>query len=137
MTNEPQELGHLLRTLDRRLDEKFAEVLSARRLTPRQWQILGVLAETRSTLGQLDEAVAPLLDAANRESSELDLKDLVGGGLVAEKAGVYHLTDAGRTQYRAVHEAIDGLREIVVQGLGDGEYERTVRALEAMIDNLE
>ena len=108
-------------------------------LTPRsrrQWQLLQVLAETQSTLGQLDEAIAPLLDASARESSESSLEPLLRGGLVAEKGGVYRLTDAGRTEYRATREDVNGVRAVSTQGLDDGEYQRTIRTLETMIDNL-
>ncbi|GAB4100218.1 MarR family transcriptional regulator [Sinomonas halotolerans] len=129
-------LGLLLRTLDRLLEERFEEALERHRLSRRQWQLLNVLADGQETVGQLDEAIAPFLDAQAGETSERHLEPLLSGGLVAEKGGMYRLTDAGRAELRSAREAVEGLRSVTVRGLDDGEYERTVRALEAMIDNL-
>lgn len=129
-------IGHLLRTLDKLIEERFTQALEGHRLSRRQWQLLNVLAETQSTLGQLDEAVAPFFDQATRVSSEAFLEPLLSGGLVAEKGGVFRLTDAGRTEYRKARQDVEGVRDLTVQGLEGGEYERAVRTLEKMMDNL-
>ncbi|WP_430295346.1 MarR family winged helix-turn-helix transcriptional regulator [Sinomonas sp. B1-1] len=136
MTDPQKPLGYLLKTLDRLLEERFEEALERHRLSRRQWQLLNVLAEGEETLGQLDDAIAPFLNTAAGETSERYLEPLLSGGLVAEKAGVYRLTDAGRTELRTAKESVEGLRDATVKGLDDGEYERTLLALEAMIDNL-
>ncbi|GAB2737676.1 MarR family winged helix-turn-helix transcriptional regulator [Sinomonas soli] len=134
---EPQRpIGFLLRTLDRLLEDRFDEALERHRLSRRQWQLLNVLADTQATVAQLDEAIAPLLDDGAEETSERHLEPLLGGGLVAEKGGVYRLTDLGRMELHGARDTVNGLREVTVRGLEDGEYERTLRALEAMIGNL-
>ncbi|MDQ4491539.1 MarR family transcriptional regulator [Sinomonas sp. ASV486] len=129
-------IGFLLKTLDRLLEERFDEALERHRLSRRQWQLLNVLADTEATVAQLDEAIAPFLDTPTQETSERHLEPLLGGGLVAEKAGVYRLTDLGRVELHGARETVQGIRDITVKGLEDGEYDRTVRALEAMISNL-
>ena len=129
-------LGFLLRTLDRLLEERFEEALQSQQLSRRQWQLLNILADGQKTLGRLDEAVAPFLDANAGETSERHLEPLVSAGLVAKEAGEYRLTDAGRAGLRSARASVDRLRARMVNGLDDGEYARTVRSLEAMIGNL-
>ena len=128
--------GHLLKTLDKLIEDRFTTVLELHRLSRGQWRLLSVLAATQSTLGQLDEAMASFPDQSTRESSDVFLEPLLSGGLVAEKGGVFRLTDAGRTEYRRAREDLEGVRDATVQGLAGGEYDRTVRVLEKMIDNL-
>ncbi|GAB3285005.1 hypothetical protein GCM10027449_29560 [Sinomonas notoginsengisoli] len=131
-----QPIGFLLKTLDRLLEDRFDEALERHRLSRRQWQLLNVLADTEGTVAQLDAVIAPFLDADVQETSERHLEPLLGGGLVAEKSGVFRLTDMGREELRGARETVQGLRDVAIRGLEDGEYERTVRTLEAMIVNL-
>lgn len=143
MPDATQPIAYLLRTLDRLLEERFTDALANHRLSRRQWQLLNVLAETQSTIsqldvatGQLDAATAPTLEMSGREPSEASLEQLLSGGLVAEKGGVYRLTDAGRIEYRKALKDVQGVRDISTQGLENGEYERTIRTLETMVSNL-
>ncbi|WP_115787685.1 hypothetical protein [Arthrobacter silvisoli] len=136
MPDTTQPIAYLLRTLDRLLEERFTDALANHRLSRRQWQLLNVLAETQSTINQLDVATAPNQETSSREPSEASLEQLLSGGLVAEKGGVYRLTDAGRTEYRKALNDVNGVRDISTQGLENGEYERTIRTLETMINNL-
>jgi hypothetical protein len=80
--------------------------------------------------------VAPFLDDGADETSERHLEPLLGGGLVGERSGVYRITDLGRMELRGARDTVQGLRDVTVAGLEEGEYERTLRALETMIDNL-
>ena len=130
------QMTHLLRTLDRLIEQTFAETLESRQLSRQQWQILSVLAETACTLPTLEEAIAAVLDSPDRNAVEVELERLQSGGLVAEKGGGYHLTDSGRTEFRRTREAVDGIWDRMVQGFNDDEYAQTVQALETMIDNL-
>ena len=136
MTGSQKPLGFLLRTLDRLLEERFEVGLESHQLSRRQWQLLNIVADGQKTLGRLDEAVAPFLDAHAGETSERHLEPLVGAGLVGKEAGEYRLTDAGRAGLLSARESVDGLRARRVKGLDDGEYARTLHTLEAMIGNL-
>lgn len=136
MEKTQQPLGFLLKTLDGLLEDRFNEALEQHRLSRRQWQLLNVLADTEATVSQLDEAIAPFLDSAAQETSERHLEPLLGGGLVAEKAGVFRITDLGREELKGARETVQGIRDISVRGLEDGDYERVLRTLEAMIVNL-
>lgn len=136
MNPTQQPIGFLLKTLDRLLEERFNEALERHRLSRRQWQLLNVLADTEATASQLDEAIAPFLAADAHETSEGHLEPLLGAGLVAEKAGVFRLTDLGREELHGAREKVQGLRDVSVRGLEDGEYERVLRTLETMIVNL-
>jgi DNA-binding MarR family transcriptional regulator len=136
----PLPITPLLRTLDHSIDEALRETLERHRLSRTQWHALNVLAEGPSTFEKLEEAISEPLDSDSNASvgdvfaAEMEL--LLSGGLVVEKAGVYHLGNAGRAEYRATREAMDGIRDRMLQGLDDGDYARAVQTLEKMIDNL-
>lgn len=132
----PAPITRLLKSLDRLIEETAAATLERHRLTHPQWHLLSVLAEASGTLAKLDEALGAHLAPGERREAAAEVEPLLGGGLVAEKGGVYRLTDAGRAEYRATKEALDGMWDRMVQGLNDDDCALTFQTLEAMIDNL-
>jgi hypothetical protein len=131
MTTTDRPIGVLLRTLDRLIDERFERALGDRGVTRRQWQLLHTLAAGDRTPGELTAAVAPFL--APGETVHRHLEPLVEAGAVH---GTYALTDRGRALHDDLALAVQEIRDRTVDGLPDGEYERTVATLETMIGNL-
>lgn len=127
-------IGLLLRTLDRLIDERFEEALGARGITRRQWQLLNTLAGGTRTTEALTAAVAPFL--TGQETVDRHLGPLVDTGAVLHRGDGYALTDRGRTLVAALAHEVRTVRDLAVEGLPDGEYQRTVTTLETMIDNL-
>jgi hypothetical protein len=126
----------LLRDLDHAIEETVEEALRKRRLSGPQWKVLNVLAEATCTIGELNEVLAESLDPTGQKTTEVELEPLLGAGLVAEKAGLFHLSDAGRAECRSAREDIEGIWDRMVQGLDGDDYTHLVQTLEAMIDNL-
>lgn len=129
-------IGLLLRTLDRLIDERFDRALAGRRVSRRQWQLLNALAGGAADLDALTAAVAPFLDRSGGETARPHLDPLVGNGTVARDGGTYTLTGTGRATLAALTAEVGTIRAAAVDGLADGDYERTVATLETMIDNL-
>lgn len=130
-------IGLLLRKLDNLINERFERTLGARGITRRQWQLLHTLAERPATLDALNAAIAPFLDQAAGETARQHLDPLVKLGLVTSSGDVCEFTGSGRTFFDRLAEEVQATRELTVRGLSDGEYERTIATLQAMIVNLE
>lgn len=130
-------IGLLLRRLDNLINERFERTLGARGITRRQWQLLRTLAERPASLDALNAAVAPFLDQAAGETVRQHLDPLAKLGLVTSRGEVYELTDSGGTLFDRLAEEVQTMRGLTVRGLADGEYDRTIANLQAMIVNLE
>jgi DNA-binding MarR family transcriptional regulator len=130
-------IGFLLRKLDRLINERFERTLGARGVTRRQWQLLATLAEEAASLDALTEAVAPFLELASGETARQHLDALARRGLVSAEGDVYSLTEPGRGLLASLASEVQTTRGLTVAGLTEGDYERTIIALETMIGNLE
>jgi len=130
-------IGLLLRKLDNLLNERFERTLGTRSVTRRQWQLLRILADNPAHLDALNAAVAPFLDLATGESAQQHLDPLVKLSLVTSMDDVYELTSPGGTLFDSLAEDVQTTRSLTVRGLADGEYDRTIANLQAMIANLE
>jgi DNA-binding MarR family transcriptional regulator len=129
-------IGLLLRRLDGLIDERFERTLATRGVTRRQWQLLHTLAENPAPLDALTEAVSPFLDRASGETARHHLDPLAHDGLVRADGDVYSLTDTGRALFDSLTGEVQATRALTVAGLAEGEYERTIATLQAMIGNL-
>ncbi len=92
---------------------------------------------TTRSLDALNAAVAPFLDQAAGETAKQHLDPLAKRGLVTSTSDVYELTGAGRTLFDRLADDVQTTRDLTVRGLADGEYDRTIATLQAMIANLE
>ncbi|GIJ56684.1 MarR family winged helix-turn-helix transcriptional regulator [Virgisporangium aurantiacum] len=135
-TTTGRPIGHLLRTLDRLIDERFDRTLVGRGVTRRQWQLLNALAGGPATLDTLTAAVAAFLDRSAGETARPHFDPLVAAGIVTGSGDTYALTAAGRATLADLAAEVGTIRTATVAGLPDGEYERTVATLQTMIDNL-
>jgi len=82
-------------------------------------------------------AAALFLDLATGESAQQHLSPLVKLGLVTSMDAVYELTSPGGTLFDSLAKDAQTTRSLTVRGLADGEYDRTIAKLQAMIANLE
>ncbi len=130
-------IGLLLRKLDNLVNARFERTLGTRGITRRQWQLLHTLAERPATLDALNTAVAPFLDQAADETAKQHLDPLAKLGLITSTDDEYELTDSGRTLFDSLAEDVQTTRHLTIRGLADGEYDRTIANLQAMIANLE
>ncbi len=118
-------IGLLLRTLDRLIDDRFEHAFGARGITRRQWQLLNALP---GTLTELTVAMPP--------GEPIDPGPLVETGVVRREGDLYSLTAEGEDLRADLAHDVRTIRDRTVAGLPDGEYQRTVATLEAMIANL-
>jgi len=135
-TGDRRPIGLLLRALDRLIDDSFERALGARAVTRRQWQLLTMLAERPTSLDDLTSAVAPFLDRTGGETAEQHLRPLADDGLVTVTVDLCRLTEPGRALVEDLRTAVQAVRDRTVEGLADGEYDRTVATLQTMVDNL-
>jgi DNA-binding MarR family transcriptional regulator len=95
------------------------------------------VAEGAAPLDALTASVAPFLDQASGETARQHLDPLAREGILNEDGDVYTLTKHGWELFQSLAGEVQTTRDLIVAGLPQGEYERTVAALAAMIRNLE
>ncbi|PWB97728.1 MarR family winged helix-turn-helix transcriptional regulator [Salinibacterium hongtaonis] len=129
-------IGFWLRTVDQLIDERFDAIIEEHGVTRRQWQLLGVIAEGKATVGDLDRAIAPFIDTDAGESALEQLDELVESDWVAVHGEHYELTERGHKAFVRLTEVVDSLRGSLAEGLTEDEYRTTVTSLERMARNL-
>ncbi|WP_062213529.1 MarR family winged helix-turn-helix transcriptional regulator [Streptomyces sp. NBRC 109706] len=136
-TNARRPLGYWLKHIDRRIEERFDELLAEDGLGRRHWQLCTTLARGPLDVEGLDEALAPFRSA--REPTVRPLVDqLVARGWVMPSGdGALALTEEGRARHAEVAERVGGFRARVAAGLAPDEYATLLRLLERVADNLD
>lgn len=133
-------IGFWLKLVDRLIDEQFAQTLDEHGVTRRQWQLLNVLAQSPSTVAQLDAAIAPFLGSATddipAESSVEHLTELIESGWVDATISGYELTDRGAAALGRLEAVVTEQRTVIAHGITDAEYLATVDVLERVARNL-
>jgi DNA-binding MarR family transcriptional regulator len=129
-------IGYWLKLVDRMIDERFASTLEEHGVTRRQWQLLTVLSRGGATVDQLDTAVAPVLSAADNESSTEHLGELIESGWVTSTETGFQITDRGLTAYTRLAEVVEANREIATEGINTEDYNTMVATLERVARNL-
>ncbi len=127
-------IGYWVKTVDRLIDERFADASEAAGLSRRQWQILNVL---QGHHGASRDIVAAALAPFLRPGEKLD-EQLAGiPQLVVDDGSLLRLTPEGAARLAEVRErSVQELRERVSAGLTREEYETTLRTLERIARNL-
>ena len=133
---DPRPIGYWLKLVDRLIDDRFVASLEEHGVTRRQWQLLNVLSRGSATIGQLDAAVAPFLDADREESSASHIAELVESGWVTEATGVYSISDRGRDAHTRLAAVVTDFRDVMAKTISDQEYAATLNVLERMARNL-
>lgn len=129
-------IGSLLRALDRHITQAFEWALGSHDVTRRQWQLLNVLVQHDTVaFTDLDAAVAPFLEAGDTARPHLEL--LAARGYVEIDGDAAELSDAGLSAYAELAALVGRIRERLVEGLPEGEYDRIVAGLQIMLANFE
>jgi hypothetical protein len=129
-------IGFWLKLVDRLIDERFAAIIEEHGVTRRQWQLLNVIENSSATVEQLDEAIAPVVEAGSEETAVEHLAELVDSDWVVVEGSVYALTERGRAAFGRLQHVVDSLRDQTSEGLTQEQYETTLAALERMAVNL-
>jgi hypothetical protein len=129
-------IGFWLKLVDRLIDERFAAIIEEHGVTRRQWQLLNVIENSSATVEQLDEAIAPFVEAGSEETAVEHLAELVDSDWVVVEGSVYALTERGRAAFGRLQHVVDSLRDQTSEGLTQEQYETTLAALERMAVNL-
>lgn len=132
----PTPLGYWLKLVDQLIDRQFAATLDEHGVTRRQWQLLNVLAQSPSTLEQLDAAVAPFLNPDGDETSEEHLAELVESAWVVRSEHGYALTEQGTAALERLGAVVARNRDQLTEGITGEQYDLTVAVLEHMARNL-
>lgn len=96
-----------------------------------------MMAERPVTLDELSAAVASLLDYVAGETATHPLDLLMERGAVVVSGDSYEISSSGWALFRSLNERVQATRGLTVRGLADGEYDRTIVALQTMVQNLE
>ena len=127
-------IGYWLKELDRLINARFEDDLSAAGLTRRHWQMLNSLAEGPRPAVEVREGLAPFWN----DSSEWDIQlaHLVDRGDIADDSGTLVLTETGHTTHQQAFGLIGKRRRAMLDGITDEQYIETVRLLEKMAANM-
>lgn len=106
-----QPIGYWLKHLDGLIDAAFDRVITEDGLTRRHWQALNAPASTTPSI----------------------MSDLEARGWVARG----QLTPEGEKARAALQRRVDAIRGTLMCGLSSEDYERTVRVLSHMANNLQ
>jgi DNA-binding MarR family transcriptional regulator len=127
-----QPIGYWLKEIDRLIEENFARLLVAERLTRRHWQVLNTLAERPRTIDELDAELSPFR-SVDVPSVEPVVGDLRGRGWIDETLA---LTEKGRLRHREISELVMANRRRLTDGISPREYQSVLDVLERMAGNL-
>ncbi len=129
-------IGFWLKLVDDLINEQFDGTLEEHGVTRRQWQLMNVLRDGPAIRPELDQAVAPFLDAGSEETSAEHLEELLESEWVSADGETYQLTDLGTTSFVRLSEVVTRSREQVTQDISTDEYDTTLNVLERMARNL-
>jgi DNA-binding MarR family transcriptional regulator len=130
-------IGYWLKHLDRLIEDTFSRTLAEQGLTRRHWQVLNTLARDPASPAELTKALEPFLgdDQAGQAAVVADLirRDWAS----PDQDGRLRLTGHGRTAHQRTQEQVQRTRELMLHGIGGGEYTAAIGILSKMAANLE
>ena len=132
--NKP--IGYWIKRLDAALELQLDATLARVKLSRRQWQALGTLAEGTVRPDELDEILRPFWgnDAHLRER---ELASLVGRGMITMIDDRLALSGLGREKYHEALRYVEAARQDLSMGIGIDEYAMALSVLERMSLNAE
>jgi DNA-binding MarR family transcriptional regulator len=135
-TAQQRPIGFWLKLVDRLIDDSFDALLGHAGLTRRHWQVLNLLQDAPATVRQVDERLAPFLDAGEPTTRPV-LDDLHGRGWIAwTDAGQAALTEAGSAAHADLRQQVANGRARLAAGITPQEYAATIEVLRRMAVNL-
>ncbi|BCW48918.1 MarR family transcriptional regulator [Arthrobacter sp. StoSoilB13] len=132
--NKP--IGYWIKRLDAALELQLDATLARVKLSRRQWQALGTLAEGTVRPDELDDILRPFWgdDARLRER---ELASLVGRGMITMIDDRLALSELGREKYHEALRYVEAARQDLSMGIGIDEYAMALSVLERMSLNAE
>ena len=130
-------IGYWLKHLDQLIEDTFSRALTGQGLTRRHWQVLNTLAEDPASPAELTEALEPFLrdDQAGQAAVVAGL--IRRGWVSRDHDGRLRLTRHGRSAHHRTQERVRRTRELMLHGIGAGEYAAAIGILSKMAANLE
>ncbi len=137
MTAEDAPIGYWLKRLDELIDASFERALGEHGVSRRQWQVMNVLRDTATDVPALADALRPFVgdDFRGLEAAVGELAQR--GWITPERDGKWAQTPLGRETYARLAERVHETRRILVTGVSEDEYRRTVDVLRRMEHNVE
>lgn len=131
----PRPLGYWIKTVDRLLDERFAQAAEAAGVGGREWQVLHRLAVGAVAEEALEEAFGPYVGEGERLAEPVDRVE--SQGLAERRSGELRLTPSGEERVQEIQDAaVQEVRDRVTDGLGDDEVDQLVATLERLARSL-
>jgi DNA-binding MarR family transcriptional regulator len=136
MNNAERPIGYWLKKLDGLIDAQFERQLGEAGVSRRQWQLLNLLQDGPRSAPELQTELEPFL---NETSDELDeaLSGLVSRGWVDSQDNVVSTTETGQLQFGLVKANVAELRQSLMAGISQEQYQATIEILARMAANLE
>ena len=132
--NKP--IGYWIKRLDAALELQLDATLARVKLSRRQWQALGTLAEGTVRPDELDEILRPFWGNDTR-LRERELASLVGRGMITMIDDRLALSELGREKYHEALRYVEAARQDLSMGIGIDEYAMALSVLERMSLNAE
>ncbi|MGO4589205.1 MarR family transcriptional regulator [Micrococcaceae bacterium Sec5.1] len=132
--NKP--IGYWIKRLDAALELQLDATLARVKLSRRQWQALGTLAEGTVRPDELDEILRPFWGDDTR-LRERELASLVGRGMITMIDDRLALSELGREKYHEALRYVEAARQDLSMGIGIDEYAMALSVLERMSLNAE
>ncbi|YCH08290.1 MarR family transcriptional regulator [Arthrobacter sp. alpha11c] len=132
--NKP--IGYWIKRLDAALELQLDATLARVKLSRRQWQTLGTLAEGTVRPDELDEILRPFWGNDTR-LRERELASLVGRGMITMIDDRLALSELGREKYHEALRYVEAARQDLSMGIGIDEYAMALSVLERMSLNAE
>jgi hypothetical protein len=132
--NKP--IGYWIKRLDAALELQLDATLARVKLSRRQWQALGTLAEGTVRPDELDEILRPFWGDDFR-LRERELASLVGRGMITMIDDRLALSELGREKYHEALRFVEAARQDLSMGIGIDEYAMALSVLERMSLNAE
>jgi DNA-binding MarR family transcriptional regulator len=136
MINTERPIGYWLKKLDGLIDAQFERQLSDVGLSRRQWQLLNLLQNGPRSAPELETALEPFLQETPDELDEA-LSGLVSRGWADSQNNIVSLSETGQVQFGLVKAKVAELRQSLMAGISQEEYQATIEVLGRMAANLE
>lgn len=128
-------IGYWLKRADALLTARIDEAQRENGLTRLEWQILNVIHDARVVHSErVVESLRPFASAFDVIGT---LDSLAERSVVASADDAFSLTEAGEEMYERALAVQQDIRRQAFEGISEGEYDTTMRALERLVANLE
>ena len=115
-------IGFWLKLVDRLIDERWEASLDG--LSRRQWQVLNVVHQGRTTQDEIDARVRPFLGGDGTTAQEV--AELQARGWVTSTVDALRLTHQGLREFQLLLDAVSADRRRLMTGIPQEDYASAV-----------